>query len=270
MRRHLLHRRVGDDRRATDDDGAGEGLAARLAFFPMGKNARAQLDRRIHPEPARRLELSAIVADVLHASVGVLGDEMAGREIGRVVPSRGRDRHRQAVEPAAVALEIGAGRHQLLAWRMRDEARRDRLGDGLDPGLPDLVERLAEAEAVDVAVRRQAGNQHGYVEATSLGIRRLGKEEGLAFRLGNTAAILPAHQGVHFGVFVDRLVDDDEQPRARKREHVLVQVGIAARMLGRPVVVAFERAQCAPRSSLVHRRLRKLRTPGAAPARTKP
>jgi hypothetical protein len=142
---------------------------------------------------------------------------------------------------------------------MRDEARRDRLGDGLDPGLPDLVERLAEAEAVDVAVRRQAGNQHGYVEATALGIRRLGKEEGLAFRLGNTAAILPAHQGVHFGVFVDRLVDDDEQPRARKREHVLVQVGIVARMLGRPVAVAFERAQCAPRSSLVHRRLRKMR-----------
>src|SRR5262249_39653704 len=160
-----LHRRVGDDGRATDDDRAGEGLAARLAFFPMGKNARAQLDRRIHPEPAWRLELSAIVADVLDAGVGVLGDEMAGREIGCVVPTGRRDRPRQAVAPAAVALEIRTGRHQLLAWRLRDKARRDRLGDGLNPGLPDLVERLAEADAVDVAVRRQAGDQHGYVEA---------------------------------------------------------------------------------------------------------
>src|SRR5262249_9650201 len=198
-------------------------------------------------------------ADVLEAGVGVLGDEMAGREIGCVVPTGRRDRHRQAVEPAAVALEIRAGRHQLLAWRLRDEARRDRLGDGLDPGLPDLVERLAEAEAVDVAVRRQAGDQHGYVEATALGIRRLGKEEGLAFRLWNAAAILPAHQGVHFGVFVDRLVDDDEQPRARKREDVLVQVGIAARMLGRPVAVAFERAQCAPRFATLLRETRVFR-----------
>src|SRR5262245_65030049 len=73
MLRHLLHRRVGDRRWTTDDDRAGEGLAARLAFFPVGENPRAQLDRRIHPEPARRLELSAIVADVLDAGVGVLG-----------------------------------------------------------------------------------------------------------------------------------------------------------------------------------------------------
>src|SRR5262249_41933063 len=64
---HLLHRRVRDHRRATDNNRAGEGLAARLAFLPMGENPRAQLDRRIHPEPARRLELTAIVADVLDA-----------------------------------------------------------------------------------------------------------------------------------------------------------------------------------------------------------
>ena len=34
--RHLLHRRVGDHRRAADHDRAGQRLAARLAFLPMG------------------------------------------------------------------------------------------------------------------------------------------------------------------------------------------------------------------------------------------
>ena len=95
---HLLHRRVGHDRRAADHDRAGQRLAARLALLPMGEDAGAQLDRRVHAEPARRLELAAIVADVLDAAVGVPGDVVAGREIGRVVEARRRDRHRQSVE----------------------------------------------------------------------------------------------------------------------------------------------------------------------------
>ena len=226
----------------------------------MGVDAGAQLDRRIHAEPARRLDLSAVVADVLDAGVGILGDVVAGGEIRCVVPSRRRDRHRQAVERAAVAVEIVADDHDLLAGRIGDLARRHRIGNGLDPGRADLVERLAEADAVDIAVRRQARDQHRDVEAAAFGIGRLREQERLAFGLGNAAAILPAHQRMHLGVFVDRLVDHDEQPLARKREHVLVQVGIAAWMLRRPVAIAFERAQRGGRSSIVHRRLRQTRT----------
>ena len=33
----------------------------------------------------------------------------------------------------------------------------------------------------------------------------------------NAAAILPANQGMHFGVFVDRLVDDQEQAARARR-----------------------------------------------------
>ena len=257
--RHFLHRRVGDDRRAADGDGAGEGLAARLAFLPMGVDAGAQLDRRIHSQPARRLELSTVVADVLDAGLGILGDVVAGREIGRVVPSRRRNRHGQAVECRAVPVKLAADGHDLLAWRIADDLRRHGIGDGLDPSLPDLVQRLAEADAIDLAVRRQAGHQHGYVEASALGIRGMGEQECLALRLGNAAAILPAHQRVHFGVFVDRLVDDEQQSLACKRKHMLVQVGIAARMPRRPVAVALERLQCAARSSIIHWRLRQAR-----------
>ena len=53
---------------------------------------------------------------------------------------------------------------------------------------------------------------------------------------------------------------NSRQRLARKRKHVLVQVGIAAWMLRRSVAVAFERAQRGGRSSIVHRRLRQTRT----------
>ena len=60
---------------------------------------------------------------------------------------------------------------------------------------------------------------------------------------GNAAAILPAHQRMHLGVFVDRLVDDDQQALARQRQHMLMQIGIVARMRRRPVAIALERRQ---------------------------
>src|SRR4249919_986239 len=43
---------------------------------------------------AWRLDLSAVVADVLDPGLGILGDIVAGREIRCVVPSWRRDRHR--------------------------------------------------------------------------------------------------------------------------------------------------------------------------------
>ena len=85
--RHLLHRRVGDGRRAADHDGAGQRLLPRPALFPMRVDAGAQLDRRIHAEPPRRLELAAVVADILDAGVGVLGDVMRRRRDTARCPS---------------------------------------------------------------------------------------------------------------------------------------------------------------------------------------
>ena len=209
----------------------------------MREYAGAQLDRRIHPEPARRLELAAIVADVLDAGLGIPGDVMAGREIRRIVPARRRDRHRQAVERAPVAIEIIAGDDDLVTRRIGDDPRRHRFGDRLDPARPDLVERLAEADAVDVAIGSQAGDQHRRLEAPAFAIGRLREQERLAVLLCDAAAILPAHQRMHLGVLVDRLVHHDEELLARQCEHVLVQIGIAARVPRRPVAVALERAQ---------------------------
>ena len=94
----------------------------------MRVDAGAQLDRRVHAEPPRRLDLPAVVADVLDAGFGVLGDVVAGREIGRVVPSRRRDRHRQAVEPVPSRSRSAPVADDVLARRVVDQraARSDR------------------------------------------------------------------------------------------------------------------------------------------------
>ena len=144
-----------------------------------------------------------------------------------------------------------------ISWHGASVTTRGAIGSAiaLIQARADLVERLAEADAVDVAVGGQPGDQHRAVEAPALAIGRLREQERLALLLRDAAAILPAHQRMHLGVFVDRLVDHDEQACARQRQHVLVQVGIAARVPRRPVAVALERAQRAGCRSIVHRRL---------------
>ena len=118
VQRQLGDRGIGDHRRAAEHDAAGQGLAARLVFLPMHIDAGPDLDRRIHAEPARRLDLPAIVADVLDAGVGIGGDVMRRGEERRVVPARRRNRHRQAVERHARLIERLAFDHDLLAGRV--------------------------------------------------------------------------------------------------------------------------------------------------------
>ena len=229
--RHLLHGGVGDSRRAAEHHGARQRLLARTAFLPMRIDAGAQFDGGVHAEPPRRFDLAAVVADVLDAGVRVLGDVVRRGEIRRVVPARRRDRHRQAVEAETGLIERVAQHNDLLARRFRlfDNARLDRRRERLHPGWADFVERLAEADPVDVAAAGQAGDQHGMLVFAALRIHRPGEQERLAIRLLDAAAVLPAHQRMHLGVFVHRLIDNDEPARRGEREHVIVQIGVGAR-----------------------------------------
>ena len=59
-------------------------------------------------------------------------------------------------------------------------------------------------------------------------VGRIGEQESLALAFRDAAAILPAHQRMHVGIFVDRLVDDHKAAGAIKRQHVIVQIRIAA------------------------------------------
>ncbi len=229
----LLHRGEGDAGRRAEHHRAGQFLDAALAqLFPVIIDARSQLQRGVHAEPARRLHVAAIVAEILDAGVGILGDVLRQRRIGRDVPAGRRDRQRNAVEPVAGLVQRLAGDHDVMAWRLIDNARRDRVRRRLDPALVDFVKAAADADAIDFPVRGEHADRDRNVVFALFAVDHVGEQESLAIPLLDAAAELPAHQRVHFGVLVDRPVDGDEQVGLIERLDVIVQVRIAARRNG--------------------------------------
>src|SRR5262249_24413992 len=105
----------------------------------------------------------------------------------------------------------------------------DRLRHGPRPGLVDLVERAAHADAVDLAACGERADHDRNVVLPLLAVDDAAEEKRLAVRRLDTAAELPADQGGHLGVLVARPVDRHEETRAIERLEVLVEVGIAAR-----------------------------------------
>ena len=228
--RQLLHRREGDAGRRAEHDRAGQLLEpARAQLLPMIVDAGPQLERRVHAEPPPRLHLAAVIAHVLDAGVGILGDVLRQGRVGRDVPARRRDRQRNAVEAVARLVEGLAGDHDLMARRVLDDARRDRICRRLDPALVDLVETAADADAIDFAVGGEHADRDRNVVFAALAVDDVGEQERLAVLLLDAAAELPAHQRVHLGILVDRAVDGDQQAGRIERADVVVQVGIAAR-----------------------------------------
>ena len=121
------------------------------------------------------------------------------------------NRHRQAVERRARGVERAAEHADVLAWRRgRDNTRFDRGGERLHPGGADLVKRAVKAEAVDFRIGGETGDQDGDIVASAFAIDGFREQECSPVVFGNPAAILPADQGMHFGIFVDWLVDDDQ------------------------------------------------------------
>ena len=107
-----------------------------------------------------------------------------------------------------------------------DDARRQRVLRRLDPPRVDLLERAADADAIDLAIGGEAADQYRNVVLAPLAVDHIGEQERLAVLLCDAAAELPAHQRVHFRVLVDRPVDPDQQPGRVERTDVVVQVGI--------------------------------------------
>ena len=175
----------------------------------MVVDAGAQFQRRIHAEPPPRLHLTTVIAHVLDPGVGILGDVLRQRRVRRDIPARRRDRQRNAVEAVAGLVESRAGDDDLMARRVLDEARADRMSRRLDPACVDFLERAADADAVDLLVGGKPADQHRNVVFAALAVDDVGEQKRLAVLLLDAAAELPAHQRVHLGVLVDRTIDRD-------------------------------------------------------------
>ena len=95
--------------------------------------------------------------------------------------------------------------------RLVDNLRRDRIALRMIPAVDNFFRRALQAEAINLPRRRQRADHHGNIVLAPLGVDDVGKHKRapLFFR---QAAKLPAHQRHQLGVFVDLLVDLDQQP----------------------------------------------------------
>ena len=107
----------------------------------------------------------------------------------------------------AHALQRLALDHYLMAHRIIDQPRFDRIGDGMIPFGLDVGERRTHADAVNFGIGGDGADHDGYVVCPAQAIDDVCKQESLARGLVDATDKLPAHQRMHFCIFVDRPVD---------------------------------------------------------------
>ena len=184
--------------------------------------------RHAHHQPIGSFQSSPIGPHVLHAGFGVLGDDVGRGQSRRAVEAGGRDRDRKSIETLALALEILAFDHHLLAYRLVDDARRDRVGDGVIPLGLDLFDRRAHADAVDRRVGGDSADHNRHAVFPALGVDDVGEEKGLTLGFVDSADELPAHERMQFQILIDRPVDGEQQVALLERLQMFVQIGIGA------------------------------------------
>ena len=133
----------------------------------MDVYAGPQFQRRVHAHPFLAFYLTAVVAHVLDAGIRVLRYVLRQRCVRRVVPARGRNRHRNAIQPLPVYIQIFALPDNFLARRIRYLDWVDGIGGRSVPGFLDLVQLAADAGAIDIAASRQHADGDGDVEFTA-------------------------------------------------------------------------------------------------------
>ena len=210
------------------------------------------------PRSRASFDLAAIGADVLDTGVRILGDVVTGRQIRCVVPAGTRDRHRQRVKARSPSRSSSSPMiTTCLAWRDRNQPRRGRLGNGFARQAAPTWSRLAaETDAVDGAVGGKPADQHRALIVAPLAVCRLSEKERPALVPRECRRDIASAPADAFRCLVDRLVDDEEQAGTRKREHVLVQIGVTAPVARRRVAVARQRRM--QRSAIITHRLSQI------------
>ena len=139
-------------RSTADHDGAGHRRLQLAVLEPVLIAAGAADARRhAHAEPVGGFELAAVGAHVLDAALGVLGDAERGGEIWRGVEAGRRDRHRQEL-PVRRAFCFSASPLMTTSWHGGVPViftGAIGLATCTDPGVANLLDRLAHAERVD-------------------------------------------------------------------------------------------------------------------------
>ena len=174
--RQLLWSGEHDHRRATHDDGDRHRLFQLAVYLPVQIAAGAAGPRRhAHAEPIGGLQGGAVGTHVADAGFRVVGDAQGRGEIRRRVVAGRRNRHRQRLQAAVRTAQRVAGDDDLLARRRRDLRWRNWIGDGLHPGVADLLDRPPHADRINTRRRRQRPDCDRHVVAASFGIDDVGE-----------------------------------------------------------------------------------------------
>ena len=105
------------------------------------------------------------------------------------------------------------------------------MGNGVVPGLADVLNLATHADAVDLAVCGQDAHGDRNVKLVAFAVGDVVEQKGFAIGLGNAAPELPSHQGMHLGVFVDFALDFDQKTGFVQGCQMVMQVRVAAQVL---------------------------------------
>src|SRR5258705_8959327 len=97
-----------------------------LRLFPMQVNILTQTGRK-HADAPARLDLAAVVADVLNTGIEIRRDPVRTGRVRTVVESRRGNRHRESIQTIAFFVQLVAQDHYILAFRISYGDRSDRL-----------------------------------------------------------------------------------------------------------------------------------------------
>ena len=142
---------------------------------------------------------------------------------------------------------------------------------GVAPFLLDVLDGAADADGIDLPIGGEDADRDRDVVFSPRAVDDVLEQKRLALGFRNTAAELPAHQGVHLGVLVDRPLHADQQSLPLQFGDVRVQVRIAGvshvRFSNRPCGMAVRRRGFSGRCNGLARERRNENSWPQSPAR---
>ena len=155
-----------------------------LRLFPVQINILPETGRK-HADPPARLDLTAVVADVLNTGIEIRGDPVRTGRVRTVVKSRRGNRHRKSIQTIAFFVQLVAEDHYILAFRFTHGDGIDRLRQSFLPARIHLLGAVTtHTEIIDLRLPRQGADDNGHGVMFALRVGHVLKQPRFAIFFG--------------------------------------------------------------------------------------